>query len=152
MAAWNSNRLHTALHKGNIAPIYLLYGDETFLIEESLDKLKDIVIGDGLEDFNLDVFYGQQAEPAQVRDVIETLPMMAERRMVIIKEAQDLKDKAWEQFQTVLDNPVDSTVFVVVTNKIDKRKKYIKRIQEKGVMVEFKRPYDNQIKFSQLKS
>ncbi len=145
MAAWNSNRLHTALHKGNIAPIYLLYGDETFLIEESLDKLKDIVIGDGLEDFNLDVFYGQQAEPAQVRDVIETLPMMAERRMVIIKEAQDLKDKAWEQFQTVLDNPVDSTVFVVVTNKIDKRKKYIKRIQEKGVMVEFKRPYDNQV-------
>ncbi len=145
MAVWNSNRLHTSLHKGDVAPLYFLYGDENFLIEESLETMKTSVIGEGLEDFNLDVFYGQSNEPVQIRDVIETLPMMTERRMVIIKEAQDLKEKAWDQLMPIIENPVDSTVLVFIATKIDKRKKYIKRFQENGVLVEYKRPFDNQI-------
>lgn len=143
--SWTLPRLQTALAKGDFAPVYLFYGDETFLIDDTLELLKNKALGDGLEDFNLDTFYGTNQEMAQVRDAIETLPMMAERRIVILKEAHDLKEKDWNTLWPVLQNPVDSTVFVCVMTKVDKRKKNIKVFAEKGVSVEFTRPYENQI-------
>lgn len=145
MSAWNPARLTTSLSKGDLAPIYLFYGDETFLIDELLENLKSLALGDGLPDFNLDVFYAQSTEVSSIRDAIETLPMMAERRVVVLKEAQDLKEKDWTELYPILENPVDSTVFICVASKIDKRRKYAKFFQDRGILVEFHRPFENQI-------
>lgn len=143
--SWTLSRLQTALAKNDFAPLYLFYGDEAFLMDDTLDLLKSKALGDGLEDFNLDTFYGQNQDASQIRDAIETLPMMAERRVVILKEAHDLKEKDWSQLWPILEKPVDSTVFVCVMSKVDKRKKSIKAFTEKGIAVEFTRPYENQI-------
>jgi DNA polymerase III subunit delta len=145
MADWSPQALETSVAKGEVYPLYFLYGDETFLIEETLDTLVTTALGEGLRDFNLNTFYGGEADPAQIRDAVETLPMMAQVRVVVLKDAQDLNDKDWEQLSRLIDEPVPTTALVCVASKIDKRKKYIKRFMEKGVVVEFKRPYDNQI-------
>lgn len=137
--------LSEMVNRGEIYPLYFLYGDETYLMEEALSQLEAVALGDSLRDFNLNTFYGSEAEPAQIRDAVETLPMMAQVRVVVIKEAHELSDKDWEALSPLFDNPVPTTALICVGQKIDKRKKFIKRFLEAGLVVEFKRPYDNQI-------
>ncbi len=145
MADWSPQALEASVEKGQIYPLYFLYGDETFLIEEALAKIETRALGDGLKDFNLNTYYGGEVKPEQLRDAVETLPMMSQVRVVIVKDAHELSDKDWEALSPLIDEPVTSTAFICVASKVDKRKKYIKRFLEKGVVVEFKRPYDNQI-------
>jgi DNA polymerase-3 subunit delta len=143
--SWTPQNLHDSVRRQELYPLYYFYGDETFLIDEALCEIEKLALGDGLRDFNLNTYYGGDADPLQIRDAIETLPMMAQARIVIVKEAHELNDKDWEALLPVIENPVDSSAFVCVASKIDKRKKSIKRFLEQGVVVEFKRPFDNQI-------
>lgn len=143
--AWTVQKLNDSLQREQIKPLYLLYGDETFLIDESLHLLETKALGDGLRDFNFNTFYGGDVDVAQLRDAIETLPMMAARRVIVVKDAHELTDKEWDQLLPLIDEPVGSSVFVAIANKIDKRKKSMKRFLDNGVVVEFKRPFDNQI-------
>jgi DNA polymerase-3 subunit delta len=142
---WTPQSLNDSLEKGEIYPLYFLYGDETYLMDETLKSLEAKALGEGLRDFNLNTFYGSEADPAQIRDAVETLPMMAQVRVVVLKEAHELNDKDWEILSPLFENPVSSTALICVGTKIDKRKKFIKRMIDAGVVVEFKRPYDNQI-------
>lgn len=144
-AGWTPQKLNDSIRRGEVYPLYYLYGDETFLIDEALETLEKTALGDGLRDFNLNTYYGQDAEPSQIRDAVETLPMMAQVRVVVVKEAHELTDKDWEQLMPLVDEPVPTTAFICVASRIDKRKKHIKRFMEKGVVIEFKRPFDNQI-------
>jgi DNA polymerase-3 subunit delta len=144
-AAWTPQKLIDAVKRGVIYPLYFLFGDETFLVDEALGQLQAKSMGDGLRDFNYNLFYGSDADASQIRDAIETLPMMAPMRVVVVKEAQDLTEKDWDQLMPLLVDPVKSTVFICVATKVDKRKKFIKRFMDLGVVVEFKRPYENQI-------
>lgn len=142
---WTPQRLNDAISRGEIHPLYFLYGDETFLIEESLSTLVETALGEGLRDFNLNTFYADDADAGQIRDSVETLPMMSRVRVVVVKDAQELNDKDWDLLMPLVDEPVQTTAFVCVASKIDKRKKHVKRFMEKGVVIEFKRPYDNQV-------
>jgi DNA polymerase III subunit delta len=143
--SWTPQSLEDTIKREEIYPIYFFYGDEAFLIDDAVLRVTELGLGDGLRDFNYTSFYGDDADPIAVRDAIETYPMMAETRVVVLKEAQDLSDKEWEQLMPVIENPVESCVFICTASKVDKRKKHIKRILETGVVVEFKRPYDNQV-------
>lgn len=144
-ASWTSQKLIDSIRKGQVYPLYYLYGDETFLIDDALSELQVTALGDGLRDFNLNVYYGSDIDVSQIRDAVETLPMMAQVRVVVVKEAQALSDKEWDQLMPLVEEPVPTTAFICVASKIDKRKKHIKRFIERGVVVEFKRPFDNQI-------
>ena len=144
-ADWDLRKLQLQLDKKNPQPIYFLYGEETFLIDEALKALKLKVLTPGAEDFNYDSFMAPETSAGHVRDAIETLPMMSDRRLVIYKNVDSLKDSDWDELLPVIDNPIDSTTVVFVANQIDKRKKIIKRLQTSGAFVELKKPYDNQI-------
>lgn len=145
-SAWTPQRLSETMRRGEIHPLYFLYGDETFLIDEALQTLKVAALGEeGSRDFNLDVFHGAEADSGAIRDAVETLPMMSRVRVVVVKDAQELSDKDWERLMPLVDRPVHTTAFICVASRIDKRKKHIKRFLEKGVVVEFRRPFDNQI-------
>lgn len=143
--SWTPQNFEDSIRRQEVYPFYYLYGEETYLVEDALTRLEKLALGEGLRDFNLTKYYGDEADGDAVREAIETLPMMAQVRVVILREAQDMSDKKWEQILPVLETPVDSCVFICVATKIDKRKKYAKRFLESGVTVEFKRPYDNQI-------
>lgn len=139
-------RLNDMIERGELHPLYLLYGDETFLIDDTVGAIERTALpAEGLRDFNLNVFYGGEAEPSRIRDAVETLPMMAQVRAVILKDAHLLNDRDWDILLPLIDDPVPTTIFVCVAAKVDKRKKTIKRLLENGCAVEFKRPYDNQI-------
>jgi DNA polymerase-3 subunit delta len=145
MALIDSQKFYKDLEKGNLSPMYFLFGEEPYLLNQSVDRFKFSVLTEGAIDFNYSLFYASDADIVQVRDAVETLPMMAPRRLVILKEAQELTDKEWAQLEPLIEEPVDSTCFVILASRVDKRKKQIRQLLDKADCVEFKKPYENQV-------
>jgi DNA polymerase-3 subunit delta len=145
MALIDSQKFYKDLEKGNLAPMYFLFGEEPYLLNQSVERFKYAVLTEGAIDFNYSLFYASDADIVQVRDAVETLPMMAPRRLVILKESQELTDKEWAQLEPLIEEPVDSTCFVILASRVDKRKKQIRQLLDKAECVEFKKPYENQV-------
>lgn len=145
MALIDAQKFYRDLEKGQTAPIYFLFGEEPYLLNQSVERFKYAVLTEGAVDFNYSLFYASDADVVSVRDAVETLPMMAARRLVILKEAQELTDKEWTELEVLIESPVDSTVFVILASRVDKRKKQIRLLLDKADCVEFKKPYENQI-------
>lgn len=127
------------------APLFFFFGEEPYLIQQAVNYLKVCALHDGAADFNYSSYYAADADLGAVRDEVETLPMMASRRVVILREVQDLSDKEWELLEPLFQSPVESTVFILVGSKIDKRKRIMKLLLEQAQHVEFRRPFENQI-------
>ncbi len=145
MALLDAQKFYKDLEQGRLAPLYFIFGEEPYLLNQSAERFKYAVLSEGAADFNLSIFYANDADVNVVRDAVETLPMMAPRRLVILKEAQDLSDKEWTTLEPLFESAVDSTVFVLIASRVDKRKKTIRMLLEKADCVEFKKPYENQI-------
>ena len=142
---WTYNRLTQTLKKGEFASLYCLFGEETFLADRAKEEIIHAIVPEGMRDFNLNIFDSVDCDVARVRDALETLPMMSPNRLVVLLNAEKLKDKEWEVLQPLIDSPHEGTVLVVTAVKVDKRKKQWKRLLESGVALECKRPYENQI-------
>lgn len=145
MAQIDAQKFYRDLEKGQFASLYLLYGEEPYLLNQSVDRFKFSVLNEGAIDFNYSLFYASDADVVTIKDAVETLPMMAPQRLVIVKEAQDFNDKEWTQLESLFTAPVDSTVFVLIASRIDKRKKQVRQLLEIADCVEFKKPYENQV-------
>lgn len=126
-------------------PVYLLYGEEEFLVDQAITLFNQYVVDEGTRDFNYDVFYAKESPPSTILDVAETLPMMAPRRVVVIKDVEKWNEPEWSLFDKYFEDPSDSTVLVLVAKAVDKRKKTIKRLIESAEAIEFKKLYDNQV-------
>ncbi len=142
------------IESGKFAPIYLLYGDENYFIDRITDLLLERVLTDEEKDFNLTQMYG--ADITNLGDVVSTCrryPMMAEHQLVILREAQVLRQNAeltkYEQLEAYTSHPLSSTVFVITMKgkKPDARQKWVKQIQEAGgVLFESARIPDYKLK------
>lgn len=137
--------LQLSLERKAPHPLYFLYGNEPYLIHDALRALKQKTLAGGVTDFNFDSFFAPDTSPAHIKDVVETLPMMASKRMVVYRNVDKLKDKDWEVLQPLMDQPVESCTTVLVAEAIDKRKKFYKRLCEAGVVVELNSPFENQL-------
>lgn len=144
-AQWDLRRLQLHLDKNKPSPIYVLLGEETFLLDQALAAIKNKILSEGAADFNFDSFSAPETNAGQVRDAVETLPMMNDRRLVLYRNVDSLKEEAWDELYPVIDNPIDTTSLVLTANKLDKRKKSFKRLSENAVFVDLKKPFENQI-------
>ena len=134
-----------ALEKGAIDPLYYLYGDESFLVERAVKRLLERVVDPGFRDFNLTVLYGNECKGGEIVENAQTLPMFAERRVVLVKRAQDIPAAAQEILTGYVQDPSPSTCLILQGEKIDQRKKLSVELKKHGTLVEFKRPYENQL-------
>src|SRR6516162_7009588 len=89
----------------NKAPeaLYLLMGEETFLVQEAVALLKKKSVDPGLIDFNCDVFEATEVSSGQVKDAAEMLPVMSPRRLVVYRGVDDLKEKDWDVLFPLFD-------------------------------------------------
>ncbi len=145
MAVIDQQKLYKDLESKNFQSIYFLFGDEPYLLNQCVDRFKYAVLDENTFDFNYSLFYSSDADITTVKDTVETLPVFTSHRLIILKNAHELKDSELIQLEPILENPVDSSVFVIFAEKVDKRKKAIKILLDKAVCVEFKKPYDNQV-------
>lgn len=126
-------------------PLYWLEGEEDFFIDQVTGYAEDKLLDEAEKGFNLTVLYGKDADWSSVVNACRRYPMFAERQVVILKEAQGMRDLL--KLEAYIENPLASTVFVVAhkQGKIDGRSKLSKLIKEKGVMLTTKKMYDNQL-------
>ena len=105
-----------AIEAGKFAPAYYFLGAENVLKDEATAAILDKVLDPGLRDFNLDIRSAQQLEPEDVLSLCTTLPMMAERRVVVVKdvEAWKRKTRGKKAVLQYLEKPIPETVLVLV--------------------------------------
>lgn len=134
------------IKKGNIKPIYFLMGEEPYYIDAISDYIEEHVLAEEEKGFNQMVLYGRDVTIDDIVGNAKRYPMMAERQVVIVKEAQDLS-RTIEKLADYAGNPQPSTVLVVnyKYKKIDKRKTLYKTIKKSGVVFEGKKLYENQV-------
>lgn len=126
-------------------PVYWLEGEEDYFIDEVVDYAENHILSAADTGFNLTVFYGKDAEWASVINACRRYPMFAERQVVLLKEAQAMRDI--DKLEAYIENPQPSTVLVVSykEKKVDGRSRLAKVIKEKGELFSTKKLYDNQL-------
>ena len=127
----------------HFSPIYILMGDESYYIDKISDYIAEHVLRPEERDFNQTVVFGSDISASQIVDSAKAFPMMAEKRVVIVKEAQNLKGT--EPLVKYFKQPVVSTVLVLChkNGSIDKRKKIIPAAQVgDAVIFESKKLYE----------
>ncbi|MFT6066642.1 MAG: DNA polymerase-3 subunit delta [Paraglaciecola sp.] len=134
------------IKKGNIKPIYFLMGDEPYYIDKISDYIEETVLAESEKGFNQQVMYGRDSTIEDIVSAAKRYPMMAERQVLIIKEAQDLSRNI-EKLVGYAENPQPTTILVLnyKYKKLDKRKKLHKAIAKSGLVYESKKLYDNQV-------
>lgn len=120
---------------GNFVPVYLLMGTEPYYPDLVCDEIMKFALTDSERDFNQTVFYGLDTDAGTVASECRSYPMMAERRLVVVKEAQSMK--TLEDLATYASDPMESTVLVILMHgaSADKRRALYKNVQKKGVVL-----------------
>jgi DNA polymerase-3 subunit delta len=116
--------------KKKFKPVYWLEGEEDYYIDRVMDYAEHNILDEAEAGFNLTVFYGRDAEWSAVLNACRRYPMFAERQVVVLKEAQQMKDI--EKLESYFESPLASTVFVVAykTKNYDKRTKLYKLLKQ----------------------
>lgn len=131
--------------KRQFKPLYWLEGEEEYFIDKAVEFAEKNILNESEASFNLSVFYGKDANWADIVNACRRYPMFAERQVVLLKEAQQMRDV--EKLESYIENPLLSTVLVVSykDKKLDARKKFSKIVKEKGVLLTTKKMYDREI-------
>ena len=131
--------------KGIFSPVYLLMGEDSFYSSKIADELLRSVIPEELRDFNQSIVYGPDTDAFSVASLARSFPMMAERRLVLVRDAQSLKDL--ESLATYIAEPMDSTVLALFFRGggADKRRALYKNAVKSGVVFEFPQIRDYQL-------
>jgi DNA polymerase-3 subunit delta len=118
----------------NFEKIYFLHGEEGYFIDAITDAILAHALEEHERDFNQSILYGKDTDPQSLIAEAKGYPMMAERRVVVLREAQDFK--GMEELLPYFENPSEQTVFVVnyKYKNFDTRKKTIKAAQKNGVV------------------
>ena len=147
----SAKKILTALQAGQYAPVYVLQGEETYYIDLISDYIEAHALAETDKGFNQVVVYGKDAPVATILTHARRYPMMAERQVVIVKEAQEVPDLQKEGGAKLLldyvSNPTPSTILVLCHKHkaLDKRRELGKKIDKLTVSAVFKKPYENKL-------
>ena len=138
-------KILSEVRAGRFSPVYLLMGDEPYYPDLVCAGILEHCIPEEEKDFNETVCYGADVTAAQVVTAARRFPMMAERQLVVVREAQQMK--GLEDLAVYCQEPLDSTVLVILMHKAsaDKRKAFYKAVQKVGTVVDSPALRDYQI-------
>ncbi len=136
----------TNIQKNGYRPIYFLMGDEPYFIDQLSHYIEENALSEDEKAFNQLVIYGRDVDVEGIIGHAKRYPMMAERQVVIVREAQALS-RTIENLLSYVQSPQPTTVLVICYKHktIDKRKKLYKALQKGGVVLESKKLYENRI-------
>ncbi|MEO5649519.1 MAG: DNA polymerase III subunit delta [Ginsengibacter sp.] len=131
--------------KNIFKPIYWLEGDEDFFIDEVMEYAEKKILPEAEASFNLTVFYGKDANWADIINACRRYPMFAERQVIVLKEAQQMKEI--DKLEPYIEKPLGSTVLVVSYKgkTLDGRSKLSKLVKKNGEIFLSKKIYENQL-------
>ncbi len=131
--------------KKNFKPVYLFEGEESYFIDQLTNYAESKILSEAEASFNLTVFYGKDANWVDIINASRRYPMFADRQVVIIKEAQQMRDL--DKLAQYVDKPLTSTVFIIAhkEKKLDGRSSLAKLIKDRGEVLTTKKMYENQL-------
>jgi DNA polymerase-3 subunit delta len=134
------------IKSGNIKPIYFLMGEEPYYIDKLTEYIEQNVLQEHERDFNQTILYGRDVTIEDVVGNAKRYPMMADRQVVVVREAQELS-RTIDKLESYVENPQETTVLVFAYKykTLDKRKKVTKLLGKHGVVFESKKMYENQV-------
>ncbi len=147
----NPHDILKKLKNGEYAPVYFLFGDEPYFIDLITEYIAGNALNESEKGFNQMVLYGKDLAVSDVINHARRFPMMAERQVVIVKEAQGITDlnrnESEEMLSAYVSNPLPSTILVLAfkNKKPDKRKTLFKNLEKHAITVESNKIYDNQL-------
>ncbi len=130
------------LNNGDFSRVYLLYGEEKFLVRTYKNQLKNAICGD--DDMNFSHYEGKDLDINDVRDTSLTLPFWADRRLILIEDCGLFKASS-ESMAEIVKNAPESTYFIFTDSEVDKRNKLFKTISDCGYVAEMKSQTDDDL-------
>lgn len=128
-------------------PIYFLCGEEVYYIDLIEQKILETALEPHEKDFNLEIFYAKDTNATTIINATKQYPFMAEKRVVIVREAQDFKAKDWEELEYYFTKPAPTTILVFSHKHkvLDKRTKISKVIEKNSVFFNSEKIKDEQL-------
>jgi len=117
------------IDRGQPRPVYFFYGPEELRKEQAVQDLIGKIVPRELRDFNLDILYGDETDAGQILDRISTLPMMAERRVVLIRDVAALRPSSKKQLPVHLKTAFPHTCLIMTAGEIDVRKAFYRDLR-----------------------
>ena len=127
--------------------IYWLEGEESYFIDEIMNFAEHKILTESEASFNLNIFYGKDADWAEVLNACKQYPMFSDKKVVLLKEAQSMKEKELERLESYIINPLSSTILFVShkEKKVDGKTKFAKVLKTKTELLTTKKLYANQL-------
>tara|TARA_B110000285_G_scaffold158981_1_gene177377 strand:+ start:2586 stop:3590 length:1005 start_codon:yes stop_codon:yes gene_type:complete len=146
MPSEKAKQIVNDIKKGDIKSVYFLMGEEAYYIDAISNFIESTILSEEEKGFNQMVLYGRDVSIDDIVSHAKRYPMMAERQVIIVKEAQDLS-RTIEGLVAYVENPQPTTVLVFCYKykTLDKRKKLSKTIAKNAVLFESKKLYENQV-------
>ncbi len=137
-----SEQVMQGLKAKDFKPVYLLMGEEDYYIDQIASYMEQHILTEEEKEFNQTVLYGSDVEVGSIIMAARRYPMMAERQVIIVKEAQNVKNL--EELATYLQKPMPTTILVICYKHgtVDKRKKFATEVGKQGVLFEAKKMRD----------
>jgi DNA polymerase-3 subunit delta len=141
----NPNTIVSDIRNGIIKPVYFLMGDESYYIDLITDVILSNLLNETEKDFDLSIVYGKDLSMGEVIVLARQYPMLAKKKVVIVKEAQDLS--GFDDLLKYLEKPLLSTVLIFnyKNGSLDKRKKVYSELGKIGLVYESKKVYDDEL-------
>jgi DNA polymerase-3 subunit delta len=122
------------LGSGSLEPVYLIHGPERFVIESFLARLKDIVLGGPMGEFNIHSLKAKETSGSAIVGQAMELPMLSPFRLIIVEDADKFLAADFERLEAYIENPSPTTVLVLVGTKFDSQRRIIIKANKKGWM------------------
>jgi DNA polymerase-3 subunit delta len=152
MAKQTLEKFYQNLNSGELAVVYLLFGDDTQAVEAAAAAVEARVVAAGVSEFNSDHFHARGADVGQIVATARTLPMLAERRLVAVRRVEEFKAPARERLLEYLASPSPATILLLSAGPLSLRgnagrkdEALLKAADKAGVVVEFPRPKPAQL-------
>jgi len=138
-------QVSASLSKGDISPVYFIFGEEKYLHDVLIEKIIDAAVDPANKDFNFDLFYANAVEIEKVINIAQSYPMMAQRRVIVVKDIQLFKPSALKNLADFVTKPTASTCLILSLPQKIKSGKNIKAIADRATSIDCRQLYDNEV-------
>jgi DNA polymerase-3 subunit delta len=135
-----ADEMFAELASGKPAPVYVLSSEQPLLLERAVSAIRDATVPPAMRGFNYDIIEASRATASRILATAQTLPMMAQRRMVLVRDIASMQAAELNKLVEYLDSPNPSTVLVAVAGKVDKRVKFFATAAKRKVLHELAPP------------
>lgn len=145
MAVKKIEEILSHFDKRQFSPVYLLTGEENYYIDLITSKFEEEILDEAERDFNLTTLYGLETNAKEICSFAKQYPIMSEKRLIIVREFQQIDKKELSQLSFYVERPLASTILVLVNKNKTIDKKFSDKVNKSGIVFESAKLYENKV-------